>query len=257
MGGQDATVWPSPDAAGRAWPAGAAEPSPSPEAQAVASPTATPTPAAAATPTPTPKPGPDEPYAFVYAFAPECEVLLRTVPALPQLRNLTCETAAMRMVLAARGIEASEEDILARMPRSENPHQGFRGEPDGNGHDPELRDYGVYAEVVAQVLQSFGVPAEAVQGMSDWQLRQAVRGGKAVIVWVTAEENPKVIRREGYRLVEGEHVYVVVGLLNDGRLLVHDPWGVRADSGRAGTFPVWTIRQWDLFDREAVVVPLS
>jgi len=211
----------------------------------------------APTPTPIPKPGPDQPFAYVSTYRPEAAVLLDAVPALPQLRNLSCEVAAMRMVLAARGLGASEEEIFARMPRSENPHQGFRGDPEGDGHDPELKDYGVYAEVVAQVLQSYGVPAQAVQGMSDWQLRQAVHSGKAVIVWVTAEKEPRVVERHGYVLVEGEHVYVVVGMLKDGRLLVHDPWGVRADSGRPGTFPVWVIQQWDLFGRQAVVVPLS
>lgn len=212
---------------------------------------------AAAESTPFPaKQGPDEPFAFVDLFQAECEVLLDRVPALPQLRNLSCEAATIRMVLAACGIEASEEEVLARMGLSDNPHEGFRGDVDGYGHDPELKDYGTYAEVVGRVLVSFGAPAEVVRGMSDWELRQAVRSGKAVIVWVTAEEDPLIIEEDGYRLVEEEHVYVVVGLFEDGRLLVHDPWGVRADSGRPGTFPVWAIQQWDLFDRMAVVVPL-
>ncbi len=210
-----------------------------------------------ATSTPTPKPGPDEPFAYVERYRAESEVLLDTIPALPQLRNLSCEAATMRMVLAARGITPSEEEVLQRMGQSDDPRQGFRGDVDGDGHDPELSNYGVYAEVVERVLRSYGVPATAVHGMSDSQLRETVRGGQAVIVWVSARENPHIIEQDGYRLVEEEHVYVVVGLLKDGRLLVHDPWGVRADSGRVGTFPIWVIRQWDLFDRQAVVVPLS
>lgn len=233
------------------------EPSPAPTAQPTASPTALPPSEAAATPTPIPKPGPDEPFAYVSTYRPQAVVLLDAVPALPQLRNLSCEAATIRMVLAARGVEASEEEVLARMPRNENPHLGFRGDPEGDGHDADLKDYGTYAEVVAEVLRSFGAPAEAVRGMSEWELRQTVRSGKAVIVWVTGEEEPKVLEKEGYRLVEGEHVYVVVGLLSDGRLLVHDPWGVRADSGRPGTFPVWAVEKWELFDRQAVVIPLS
>lgn len=233
------------------------EPSPAPTAQPTALPTAPPPSETTATPTPIPKPGPDEPFAYISTYLSQAVVLLDTVPALPQLRTLSCEAATIRMVLAARGVEASEEDILARMPKSENPHLGFRGDPEGDGHDADLKDYGAYAEVVAEVLRSFGVPAEAVRGMSEWELRQTVRGGKAVIVWVTAEEAPKIIEGDGYRLVEGEHVYVVVGLLKDGRLLVHDPWGVRADSGRPGTFPVWLVENWELFDRQAVVIPLS
>jgi len=217
----------------------------------------TPSVAITGTPAPTAKPGPDEPFAYVARYEPECEVLLGQVPALPQLRNLSCEAATIRMALAGRGIEASEEEILERMGQSDDPRQGFRGNVDGDGHGESLADYGVYAEVVERVLETFDVPAEAVYGMSDWQLRQAVRGGAAVIVWVTGRENPRIVEEQGYRLVEEEHVYVVVGLLRDGRLLVHDPWGARADSGRAGTFPVWAIQQWVLFDRQAVVVPLD
>lgn len=231
-------------------------PTPAP-ARATAEPSIAPTATVQGTPAPTPKPGPDEPFAFVDRYRPLCDVLLDKVPALPQLRNLSCEAATMRMVLAARGVAASEEEILARMPRNENPHLGFRGDVDGDGHDEALKDYGTYAEVAAQALQSYGAPAQAVRGMSDGQLREAVRGGNAVIVWVTAKQQPRIIEADGYRLVEEEHVYVVVGLLKDGRLLVHDPWGVRADSGRDGTFAVWVMVQWDLFDRQAVVVPLT
>ncbi len=203
------------------------------------------------------KRGPDEPYGFVARYAHESQVLLAQVPVLPQLRMLSCEAAAMRMVLAACGVRAGEEEILARMGKSDDPRVGFRGSVDGNGHDLALADYGVYAEVVQRVLRSYGVPATAVRGMGDWQLRQTVQSGKAVVVWVTAETEPTIIEGDGYRLVEGEHVYVVVGVLDDGQLLVHDPWGARADSGRAGTFPVPAIKQWDLFERMAVIVPLS
>jgi len=258
VGGPQAGVPPTPAPDQPALATEAAGPTPAAVAPSTPTPTVTVSiPTVAATLAPTPKPGPDEPFGYVQIFGPQCEVLLDAVPALPQLRNLSCETAAMRMVLAARGVTTSEEEILARMPRSEDPHRGFRGNPEGDGHDPELKDYGVYAEVVAQVLQSYGVPAQAVQGMSEWELRQAVRAGNAAIVWVTAEENPRIVEGDGFRLVEGEHVYVVVGLLKDGRLLVHDPWGVRADSGREGTFPVWAVQQWGLFDRQAVIVPLS
>lgn len=224
---------------------------------ATATPTHTPTPEPTATPAATPKPGPDEPFAFVARYRDACVALLERVPALPQLRSLSCEAAAIRMVLAGRGIVVSEDEVLARMGSSPNPHQGFRGNPDGDPHHPGLADYGTYAEVVERVLESFGAPAETVYGMSDDALRAAIADGRAVIVWVTAREDPRIVEEDGYRLVEEEHVYVVVGVLRDGCFLVHDPWGVRADSLRDGTFAVWTIRQWDLFGRMAVVTPLD
>lgn len=199
-------------------------------------------------------------FAFVQEFRLLSEVLLETVPQIPQLRSLSCEAAAIRMVLEAWGIRASEEEVLARMGTDENPNVGFRGSVDGDGHAPDLRDYGAYAEVVERVIASFGVASETVYGMTDEQLRHAVRNGSAVIVWASAETNPIIIdvdaEGERFRLVEGEHTYVVIGISTDGRFLIHDPWGARPGSLWAGTRFVSRILQWDLFDRMAVVVPL-
>ncbi len=199
---------------------------------------------------------PEGAFAFVAAFADQCTVLLDQVPALPQERNMSCEAAATRMVLAGRGLVLREEAILERMGLDPNPHLGFRGNVDGEFHREDLADYGTYAEVVARVIESYGAPAGVVYGMGDDELRAAVAGGSAVIVWMTRQPEPRIIEAEGYRLVDGEHVQVVVGLGAEGQFLVHDPWGARPDSGRAGTELVPEILHWDLFDRMAVVVPL-
>lgn len=222
--------------------------------------TLSPVPTLTTTPAAAPAAPGDMNFAFVQEFDPLSEVLLEAVPQIPQLRNLSCEAAAIRMVLAAWDVRASEEEILARMGTDENPHVGFRGDVDGYGHSDDLSDYGTYAEVVERVLESFGVASETVYGMTDEHLRQAVRDGSAVIVWTTAESNPIVLDVDGggerFRLVEGEHTYVVVGISADGRFLIHDPWGARPGSRWAGTRFVRRIVQWDLFDRMAVVVPL-
>jgi uncharacterized protein YvpB len=193
---------------------------------------------------------------YVGTYGDECVVLLEQVPALAQERNLSCEAAAIRMVLAGRGLLVAEEAILDRMGLDPNPHLGFRGNVDGQFHLEDLADYGTYAEVVARVLASFGAPAEVRYGMSDAELRAAVEGGSAVIVWMTRQPEPRIIEADGYRLVDGQHVQVVVGLGHDGRFLVHDPWSIRPDSGREGTTFVAEIQQWDLFDRMAVVTPV-
>lgn len=225
-----------------------------------------PTPEPTAMPSPTPSfqaplwPAPPIPrgaYDFAAALHGRTRVLLTQVPALAQAHDLSCEAATIRMVLAGRWLSVSEEEILARMGFDADPHLGFRGNPDGKLLDPEMADYGTYAEVVARVLESFGAPARAVYGMSDEELRAAIERGQAVIVWMTRQPEPKVVEADGYRLVYGEHVLVVVGVTDDGRFVVHDPWGARADSGRTGTFITPEIQNWDLFDRMAVVVPLQ
>lgn len=222
--------------------------------------TLSPVPTLTTTPAAAPAAPGDMNFAFVQEFGPLSEVLLEAVPQIPQLRSLSCEAAAVRMVLEAWDVRASEEEILARMGTDENPHVGFRGDVHGDGHAPDLRDYGTYAEVVERVLASFGVASETVYGMTDEHLRLAVRDGNAVIVWASAESNPTIIDvdagGEKFRLVEGEHTYVVVGISLDGRFLIHDPWGARPGSRWAGTRFVSRIPQWDLFDRMTVVVPL-
>jgi uncharacterized protein YvpB len=226
-----------------------------------ASPTQTPTPAATptaqltATPSPSATPASVGALAFRATYAAQCKAILN-VPALPQFRNLSCEAAATRMVLAARSIEAAEDEILARMGQDPNPHAGFRGNVNGWGHAAGLPDYGTYAEVVARVLASYGVPGRAGTGLDETQVRQAVLSGQAVIVWMSYTASPRVIDRDGYRLVEGEHVLVVVGVGNDGRMLVHDPWAARAGGGY-GTYFLARIPNGALFDRLAVTVPLS
>lgn len=112
-------------------------------------------------------------------------------------------------------------------------------------------------EVRFKDKQSAAKVKEAVYEMSDEELKQAVTENKAVIVWMTGERESNIIQKDGYNLVEGEHVYVVIGVTKDGRFLVHDPWGARADSGRTGTFIVLQIYQWDLFGRMVVTVPFS
>lgn len=194
---------------------------------------------------------------FAEVYRDKCTVLLEQVPALAQERNLSCEAAAMRMVLAGRGLVVREEEILACMILDPNPHKGYRGNVDGPLHEPDMADYGAYAEEVARVLESFGAPARVVYGMSDDQLRAAIEHGRAVIVWMTRQPEPRIIDAGDYRLVDGQHVQVVVGLSTDGRFVAHDPWGARPDSGREGTEIMLAIRHWALFDRQAVVVQLQ
>lgn len=205
---------------------------------------------------PAERPGAEE-FAYVARFRPRCTVILDAIPALPQFRKLSCEAAAIRMVLAARGISVSEEEILRRMGSNPNPHKGFRGNVDGDGHRPDLQHYGAYAEVVARVLSSLSARPQAVYHLSDDGLRREVGSGRAVIVWMTSQKAPRVVQRRGYRLVDGEHVLVVVGLDLQGRFLVHDPWGARPESERPGTFFTPSIPYWDLFERMAVIVSLD
>gem|GEM_PF-1074628 len=216
--------------------------------------TSTPTPTATSTPTSTPSPTP-----------PLARVL--SVPIILQESPLSCECAAIRMVLAALfGSAPSEKELLECMPRNPNPYLGFRGDPYGRNRFPDgsinWDNYGAYAPVVAEtlnrcVLRPSGKEFEAlaVSGASYEQVSKAVLDGYPVIVWVAKRPSPETTNidtPEGpVRLVFGEHVWVVVGYHEDGSFDVHDPYPQKND---VQTFHVRSFPNWDLFERMVVFI---
>lgn len=151
------------------------------------------------------------------------------IPLYAQEANLSCEAAALRTILASYGVEASEEEIRARIPVADNPHEGFLG--DYHGGFGTVQDYGVYAEPLAGVLAAYGLEARASYGMTYAELDRLVRHGARVIVWLTKWEADEreygVVERDGWvvaRLHGHQHVAVVVGRDAAGRWVLHDPY---------------------------------
>jgi uncharacterized protein YvpB len=97
-----------------------------------------------------------------------------------QMRNLSCEYAAI--TIATQGA-VSEYDIEALVPKSGNPHKGYRG--DINGQWGNTTDYGVYAEPLAKVLPEFGYIGEVFYGgNSGVQMMEFLDQGIPVVVWL-------------------------------------------------------------------------
>jgi uncharacterized protein YvpB len=239
-------------------------PSPTPSASPTATvtsspiPTATPTstPTSTATPTRTPTATPTQPSARVLS-----------VPLILQELPLSCESAGMRMVLAAL-LDAvpSEEELLECLPRDSNPYLGFRGDPAGRNRFADgsinWENYGAYAPIVANTLNRCTLePANsefeaiAASNVSYDQVAEAVLDGYPVIVWVARSDEAEtrtIDTPEGpVQLVFGEHVWVVVGYHEDGTFEVHDPYPRK---NGVQTFGVHTFPNWELFDRMAVFV---
>jgi uncharacterized protein YvpB len=172
-------------------------------------------------------------------------VLLR-VPVLGQARHLTCEAATARMAAVYLGKPVTEAWMQAQFGQDDNPHKGFRGNVDGQFGG--VYDYGVYAEPVAQALRALGLNADVRYGASYADLRAALDGGRPVIVWLSLFDAPGYYNQPGgYRLVPGEHTYVVVGY-QAARLIVNDP-------GLGGRrFYIRAIPHWELFNNMAVFV---
>ena len=181
--------------------------------------------------------------------APAGKSVLLKVPVLAQEHSLTCEAAAAHMVAAYLGKSATEEWLQAQLGADANPHQGFRGNIDAEFGG--IANYGVYAEPLAQALRALGLNAEVRYGVGYADLRAALDNGQPVIVWLSQFAAPGYYDQPGgFRLVPGEHSYVVMGYDANG-YWVNDP----LNGGRQ--FRVRVIPHWELFNNMALFATKS
>ncbi len=157
------------------------------------------------------------------------EIRVTGVPLYRQQLALTCEEAAVAM--ATRG-RITEAQLLAVMPRHENPFLGIRGDPaspDFGGLD----DYGVYAQGLQKGLSVLGIKSlvlhrQTIGDFEKWILKHLTEN-RPVIWWLTwrlTHQRPVNVRLSDgavVRLVPFEHVGVVVAANQHG-MTYHDPW---------------------------------
>jgi uncharacterized protein YvpB len=145
-----------------------------------------------------------------------------------QAHNLSCESSAASMAARYHDVDLSEADVLAALPRNDNPNLGFRGNVDGPLHG--IQDYGVYAGPIMAVLNANGLHAGPVPGGLDG-IRAAVARGNPVLVWVTYHMLPstpvlETVAGQEVTLVPNQHVVVVTGYDSEG-FWADDPWDGR------------------------------
>ena len=147
-----------------------------------------------------------------------------------QSHSLSCESSAASMVAQYHGVDLSEADVLAALPRNANPHLGFRGNVDGPTGG--IEDYGVYAGPILNILNGQGLKAKAVEGGREG-IKAAIARGNPVIAWVTYNCLPNTPTRTTIAgatvtLVPNQHVVVVTGYNEDG-VWANDPWDGQED----------------------------
>jgi len=179
------------------------------------------------------------------SLAPTAEGLTQTIPPTARLsvarqqqsHNLSCESSAASMVALYHGVQLSEEEVIASLPASSNPHLGFRGNVDGPTGGTV--DYGVYAEPILDILNARGLQAQTVvDGMEG--IKAAIARGNPVIAWVTYNCEPNtptatVIDGQEVTLVPNQHVVVVTGFNAEG-VWANDPWDGQEDFYQMGDF---------------------
>ncbi len=142
-----------------------------------------------------------------------------------QSHSLSCESSASSMAAQYQGVLVTEGEIVAALPRNDNPHLGFRGNIDGPYGSTD--DYGVYAEPVLQVLISRGLRATLIDGGLDG-IKAAIARGNPVVAWVTYNctvQTPAVTTIGGQQvtLVPYQHAIVVTGY-NESGVWANDPY---------------------------------
>ncbi|MBN1370992.1 MAG: C39 family peptidase [Anaerolineaceae bacterium] len=213
-------------------------PSPSPTPTATFTPTALPT----ATP---PPPEPTDPPIPASA-------VVEGVSGYFQSLGLSCESRSASDWARFFGVSIGELEFQERLPRSDNPEQGFVGNPrDMAGMIPP-NSYGVHAGPVAELLRSYGLPAEARRWMSFENLQREIASGQPVIVWVIGGVLPG--RAVEYTASDGqttvvaamEHTVMIVGY-NESTVQVVD--GGSYYSVSVSRF----LTSWGVLENQAVV----
>ncbi|MBC3841469.1 hypothetical protein GXW82_17775 [Streptacidiphilus sp. 4-A2] len=163
------------------------------------------------------------------------------VPWFHQQLHDDCEAAALRMVLAGRGLAVSDLDVLARVgidlahaefghsgARSGDPYRTFVGDPDGS--ERHGTGYGVYAPPIAAAARAFGLTVLASgRGIGTGLLARLVGAGHPAVVWVDYLWRSRPVR--WYQAYDGnwvpyagagEHAIAVTGF-HAGQVQVDDP----------------------------------
>jgi LysM repeat protein len=190
-------------------------------------------------------------------------VLGQTLPAFayidgvrgyPQTYSLSCESRSAADWAAFWGYRVSEVEFLFNLPVSDNPDEGFVGDPNGPwGYTPP-KPYGVHAEPVAALLREYGLEAEARRGMTWDEARAEIAAGRPLIVWIIGamwNGTPLI-----YTALDGktttvaryEHAMILIG---------YDSQYVRvvdSASGKTQTYTVHAFRtSWAVLGNMAVV----
>jgi uncharacterized protein YvpB len=144
-------------------------------------------------------------------------VLIRGVAGHAQSFSLSCEARSAVDWAAFWDVGIREQKFLAKLPRSDNPDEGFVGRPtDAWGNIPPS-SYGVHAEPVAALLREYGLQAEAHRSMKWSELEAEIAAGRPVIVWVIGQVwRGKPVRykaSDGHKTTVApfEHTMIVVG----------------------------------------------
>ncbi len=199
---------------------------------------------------------------YISSFTTRGQVVKLNVPVHLQEHALSCEVASLKMALGYRGINVSENELLAKIGVDPTPHQGnvwgnpnqaFVGNVDGR---QMTTGYGVYWGPIARVARAYR-DASDFQGWSIGQLTSELKKGNPVIIWTYSKSGAPTnwFTPSGEKIyaVAGEHTVTVVGFTgsadNPTQIIVNDSLIGQVYWGR-----VLFDKKWSVFGNSGVVV---
>lgn len=97
---------------------------------------------------------------------------------------LSCESRSAADLANYWGITVSETEFLNALPESDDPEKGFVGNVNNPWGNIPPQAYGVHAKPVADLLNTYGLDAQAHKALLFTDLQAEIATGRPVIVWV-------------------------------------------------------------------------
>ena len=106
-----------------------------------------------------------------------------TVPVIMQLPELPtgCEAVSVTMLLNYAGVEITKSQVAEEMPRANDPHLGYLGDP--------FTYYGgtIYPEPFEGLITGYVGSYQNLTGVSIEKIRALLMDGKPVVAWISEE----------------------------------------------------------------------
>lgn len=186
------------------------------------------------------------------------------LPVVRQALRNNCESAALSMLLAGRGVNARQLDLQRALPRSGpldpvldaagdpvlwgDPRDGYVGRAEGGG---TAGGYGAYERPVRELARRRGVTLSDLSRSSPERVYRRLLAGRPVMVWIGLSDGPYKTWRtpRGERVTGnfGEHTVVLTGL-EGGMVELNDPLVGRRVRWTRDRFE----RLWERLGRRAV-----
>jgi uncharacterized protein YvpB len=161
------------------------------------------------------------------------------LPIVKQAFRNNCETAALSMLLAGRGVRVNQRTLQRQLPRSGpldpqpspdggletwgDPTRGYVGRVDGGG---TAGGYGVYERPIRALARRHSVALRDLTRRAPRDVYRRLAAGNPVMVWIGLSDGPFRTWRSpaGGEVTAnfGEHTVVLTGLRGN-RLYVNDP----------------------------------